>query len=50
MDEFDKMAQDMIEREISNDKFQDIMLMAYPKPEADKKGALSKWNNKLEHD
>ena len=48
MDEFDKMAQDMIEREITNDKFQDILLMAYPKPEADKKGALSKWNNKLD--
>jgi len=48
MDEFDKMAQEMIQREITNDKFQDILLLAYPKPEADKKGALSKWNSKLD--
>lgn len=48
MDEFDKMAQEMIQREISNDKFQEIIRMAYPVPEADKKGALAKWNNKIE--
>ena len=48
MDEFDKLAQEMIQQEISNDKFQDIIRMAYPVPEADKKGALSKWNNKVE--
>ena len=48
MDEFDKLAQEMIQQEISNDKFQDIIRMAYPMPEADKKGALSKWNTKLE--
>jgi phage/plasmid-like protein (TIGR03299 family) len=48
MDEFDKLAQEMIQQQISNDKFQDIIRMAYPMPEADKKGALSKWNTKLE--
>jgi len=48
MDEFDKMAQDMIEREITNDKFQDILKSAYPMPEEDKKGALKKWQNKLQ--
>ena len=48
MDEFDKLAQEMIQQEISNDKFQEIIRLAYPEPEADKKGALSKWNNKLE--
>jgi len=48
MDEFDKLAQEMIQQEISNDKFQDIIRMAYPMPEADKKGALSKWNSKLD--
>jgi phage/plasmid-like protein (TIGR03299 family) len=48
MDEFDKMAQDMIEREISNDKFQEILRLAYPTPEEDKKGAIKKWNNKIE--
>src|SRR5210317_284475 len=48
MDEFDKLAQDMIQQTVSNDKFQDIIRMAYPMPEADKKGAMSKWNTKLE--
>lgn len=48
MDEFDKMAQDMIEKEITQDKFFDILKTAYPMPEDDKKGALTKWNNKLD--
>jgi len=48
MDEFDKLAQEMIQQTVSNDKFQEIIRLAYPEPEADKKGALSKWNNKLE--
>ena len=48
MDAFDKLAQEMISQEITNDKFQDIIRLAYPEPEADKKGALSKWNTKLE--
>jgi phage/plasmid-like protein (TIGR03299 family) len=48
MDEFDVMAKAMIETEISNDKFQDIIRMAYPMPEKDAKGALSKWQTKIE--
>jgi phage/plasmid-like protein (TIGR03299 family) len=48
MDAFDLMAKDMIEREISNDKFQEIMRLAYPLPEEDKKGAIKKWSNKLQ--
>jgi len=48
MDEFDIMAKAMIETEISNDKFQDIIRMAYPMPEKDAKGALSKWQTKIE--
>jgi phage/plasmid-like protein (TIGR03299 family) len=48
MDEFDVMAKAMIETEISNDKFQDIIRMAYPMPEKDAKGALSKWQTKVE--
>ena len=48
MDEFDKLAQEMIQQEISNDKFQDIIRLAYPEPEADKKGALAKWSNKID--
>ena len=49
MDEFDVMAKAMIEKEITNDKFQEILLKAYPKPEADgSKLALTKWQNKIE--
>jgi len=48
MDEFDKMAQDMIQREITQDKFFEIVTTAYPRPEEDKKGAVSKWQNKID--
>jgi hypothetical protein len=48
MDEFDKMAQQLFEIEITNDKFQDIIREAYPLPEKDAKGALSKWQTKVE--
>ena len=48
MDEFDKMAQAMIETEITNDQFQDILRAVYPMPEDDKKGAMTKWQNKIE--
>ena len=48
MDEFDIMAKKMIETEISKAKFDEIMLLAYPMPEKDAKGALSKWQTKTE--
>jgi hypothetical protein len=48
MDEFDVMAKAMIEKEITNDKFQEILRVAYPMPEKDAKGSLSKWQTKLE--
>ena len=48
MDEFDILAKEMIEKEISNETFQKIMLAAYPMPEKDAKGAMSKWQTKLE--
>jgi phage/plasmid-like protein (TIGR03299 family) len=48
MDEFDKVAQEMIQKQITQDKFLDIVLKAYPRPEEDKKGAVSKWNTKVE--
>jgi len=38
----------MIQQTVSNDKFQDIIRMAYPMPEKDKKGAVSRWSSKLE--
>jgi len=48
MDEFDVMAKAMIEKEITNDQFHKIMLEAYPMPDKDVKGALSKWQTKTE--
>jgi phage/plasmid-like protein (TIGR03299 family) len=48
MDEFDKVAQEMIQKQITQDKFMEIVLKAYPMPEQNKKGAVSKWNTKLE--
>jgi phage/plasmid-like protein (TIGR03299 family) len=48
MDEFDKMAHAMISTEITAQQFNDIILAAYPKPEDEKKLALTKWTNKVD--
>jgi phage/plasmid-like protein (TIGR03299 family) len=48
MDEFDKMAKQMIEKEITAQDFNNIILAAYPKPEKDSKGAIKKWENKVD--
>ena len=48
MDEFDKMAEAMIQKEITKAQFDDIVALAYPMPEKDAKGALSKWQTKIE--
>lgn len=48
LDEFDKLAQAMIETEITKSQFDKIVSLAYPMPEADKKGAMTKWQNKIE--
>jgi phage/plasmid-like protein (TIGR03299 family) len=48
LDEFDKMAHEMIEREITQDQFVQILKTAYPLPEDNKKGAMKKWNTKIE--
>ena len=48
MDEFDKMAHAMIEQEVNAKMFNDIILAAYPKPEKDSKGAVKKWENKID--
>ena len=48
MDEFDALAQSMIETEITKATFDKIVETAYPRPEADVKGALTKWNNKVD--
>lgn len=48
MDAFDVMAKAMIEKEITAQQFNDIVLAAYPKPEETKKGALTRWTNKID--
>lgn len=48
MDSFDLMAKAMIEKEVSAKQFHEIILAAYPKPEADAKGAFKKWENKVD--
>ena len=48
MDEFDAMAQDMIQTEITKATFDKIVETAYPRPEKDTKGAVTKWANKVE--
>jgi phage/plasmid-like protein (TIGR03299 family) len=48
LDEFDKLAQAMIETEITKTQFNRIVDLAYPKPEEDKKGAFTKWENKID--
>jgi phage/plasmid-like protein (TIGR03299 family) len=48
MDAFDVMAKAMIEKEITAGQFNDIILAAYPKPEKDSKGAVKKWENKID--
>ena len=48
MDAFDVMAKAMIEKEITAGQFNDIILAAYPKPEKDSKGAVQKWENKVD--
>jgi phage/plasmid-like protein (TIGR03299 family) len=48
LDEFDKVAKEMIEQTVTQDKFMEIVNAVYPMPELDKKGARSKWSNKID--
>jgi len=49
LDEFSKMANDLIQREITQDKFVEIIKSAYPAPEeGSKQIAFTKWANKIE--
>lgn len=48
MDEFDKMAKELIEKEITKSQFAEIVAKAYPMPDKDKKGAFTKWETKIE--
>ena len=48
MDEFEKVAQSMIQTEITKATFEKILEAAYPRPEKDVKGAVTKWANKVD--
>jgi phage/plasmid-like protein (TIGR03299 family) len=48
MDKFDIMAKQMIQKEITAQQFNDIILAAYPKPTKDTKGAIKKWETKVD--
>lgn len=48
MDEFDKMAKELFEKEITKATFDKIVATAYPMPDKDKKGAFKKWENKID--
>ena len=47
MDEFSKQANLLFEREVSDKKFSEIINKLYPKPDTDKKGSFTKWENKV---
>jgi phage/plasmid-like protein (TIGR03299 family) len=47
LDEFDKLAKAMIETEINDKVWYDIIKTAYPKPDTDAKGSFVKWDNKV---
>jgi phage/plasmid-like protein (TIGR03299 family) len=48
VDEFEKEAQSLIQKEITADTFFDIIKAAYPEPDKDVKGSLTKWTNKVD--
>ena len=48
MDAFDIMAKTMIEKEITAQDFNNIILAAYPKPDKDSKGSIKKWETKVD--
>ena len=48
MDEFDKLAQAMIEKTITQKQFEEIVALAYPAPEKDAKGSVKKYDGKID--
>lgn len=48
LDAFDKMANELITKEINDKQFFDIVTAVYPKPEKDAKGSVTKWENKID--
>ena len=48
LDEFDLLAKEMISKEITQAKFDEIVLKAYPMPTKDSKGSMKKWTDKID--
>ncbi len=48
LDEFSLMANAMIEKEITQKQFDDIIALAYPAPEKDAKGSFKKYDAKID--
>jgi phage/plasmid-like protein (TIGR03299 family) len=48
LDEFDKEAQALITKEITKAKFDAILEAVYPRPDKDAKGAVKKWETKVD--
>jgi phage/plasmid-like protein (TIGR03299 family) len=48
LDEFDKEAQALIQTEITKAKFDAILEAVYPRPDKDAKGAVKKWETKVD--
>jgi phage/plasmid-like protein (TIGR03299 family) len=48
IDEFEVMAKAMIEKQITKDTFAKIVATAYPMPDKDTKGAMTKWETKVD--
>ena len=48
LDEFDKLAQKLIQTEISKNTFDQIVAKAYPAPEKDSKGSVKKHSTKVD--
>lgn len=48
MDEFDKMANELYQAEITKAQFDAILSTVYPMPDKDTKGAITKWQTKVD--
>jgi phage/plasmid-like protein (TIGR03299 family) len=48
MDDFEKEAKALFETSVNDKQFNDIITAIYPKPEADKKMSVKKWENKID--
>ena len=48
LDQFDVFANEMIAKEINDKQFFEIITSVYPKPDEDIKGAITKWETKID--